>query len=345
MKNFKDSEIDLLEQEFENKIKDHIQPPKSQTWKPYKEFIKSINKTKLKKQNKKVVDKLTKNLYKDLEKEQKKEQKRLLKEIKSLSKELNMKKSYKNLKKAYDEAYQGKRKFDYFLRIKFYKVGNIEEDDEENKVDEYDNNKNKDVELDQSGNIYYNIWKYPLTIKLSQNPTELKINKFYNTNDDGVEFIHDSIDMFIQDKQFEKDYYQHFKSYISGFIITSISKIDSLSNVNLKPIEKNKYKLDDDNIALYNKFTKYNINDNGTTLKELISMTFSNDYLKNNYRKNCCFLTAIINKFYNRFNTRTKDGIRRHKELTYEFLCTFLKLENKESDIECTIEQAKTFFE
>ena len=94
--NIKNFEIDELERELEEKLKDHNKPKNKNTWIPYEKFIKDAKKKKPVEQPK-FIDKYTKQLYKDLEKQQKYDQKELLKDIKKLSKELKMFKFYKNL--------------------------------------------------------------------------------------------------------------------------------------------------------------------------------------------------------------------------------------------------------
>jgi hypothetical protein len=94
--NIKKFEIDELERELEEKLKDHNKPTNKNTWVPYEKFIKDVKKKKPVEQPK-FIDKYTKQLYKDLEKQQKYDQKELLKDIKKLSKELKMFKFYKNL--------------------------------------------------------------------------------------------------------------------------------------------------------------------------------------------------------------------------------------------------------
>ena len=76
----------------------------------------------------------------------------------------------------------------------------------------------------------------------------------------------------------------------------------------------------------------------------MIQVEITNDYLKNNLKKNSCFLTAIINKFYNTFDERDSKVFRKFKELTYEWLCNFLGLNCTEDNISCSITQALPFF-
>jgi small-conductance mechanosensitive channel len=211
------------------------------------------------------IRKLTENIIMNQEKQISKNEKQMkVNNMKNKIKEINnsikkagkpVDKTTKKLDKAYNrilkqaekinEQYKGKndwykpkvvitKKYDYYLRIKFYKRGKIEEDEKEEVEQVY---KNADVEFDNDGNIYHNIWNNQITVKLNQNPTDLKINEFYNDNDDGVQFISDYMNLFIQDKNFEEKYYQYFKSYINGFIISSISKVESLTDAGLEPIE------------------------------------------------------------------------------------------------------------
>jgi hypothetical protein len=325
--------------------------------------IKNIGKVADRKINKidkayqKIIEEARKSkLYKDKPKKSNKAKERniIMESVENRNKTID-----REYQKLFEEAKKLKlnftKKYDYFLRISFYKRGMSEEENDERRLyqlnqienpDEEQENfyKNKDVEFDKEGNVYYNIWKYPLTIKLTRNPRDLKINEFYNDIDDGIEFIKGCLELFKEDRNFDVSYYQHFKSYINGFKIANISAVEIIDDIDLGNIDDKKYKLDDDNIGIHNYYTQYDINENGNTFKELLTLKFSSDYLKNNYRKNCCFLTAIINKYYNRFNTRDAKGIRRHKELTYDYLCSLLKLDNKASDIECSIRQALPFF-
>jgi len=103
---------------------------------------------------------------------------------------------------------------------------------------------------------------------------------------------------------------------------------------------------DDTNVGISCKYTDYSINKQADTFDQLIEQE-RNDYLKINFRKNCCMLTAIINKFYDRFvNNMTSKVAKRDKiELTYEYLCDVIGLENDDNNISCSIIQSLKFFE
>jgi hypothetical protein len=74
------------------------------------------------------------------------------------------------------------------------------------------------------------------------------------------------------------------------------------------------------NVGINSKFTKYEINEKAEDFKDLIKIKY-NKYLKYNLRRNACFLTSIINKFYDKFSKVKSDGKRVYKDdLTYEYL-------------------------
>ena len=72
------------------------------------------------------------------------------------------------------------------------------------------------------------------------------------------------------------------KNYFNGFIINSIDEREEKEYIPID-IKNQKFK-DDANIAIYNKYTKYSINEQAKNFKELIEEE-RNDYLKENFRK------------------------------------------------------------
>lgn len=100
---------------------------------------------------------------------------------------------------------------------------------------------------------------------------------------------------------------------------------------------KESYKLDSEEKTIDSKYTSYKLNKNAIDFKDCME-TEKNEYVQNNFHKNSCFMTAIINKFYDKFNMKTKDGKRIYKELTYEYLADILKIKYKsDGEMELTI--------
>lgn len=95
---------------------------------------------------------------------------------------------------------------------------------------------------------------------------------------------------------------------------------------------------DNDNKAISSPYTKYQLNMDATDFKDLITLEH-NEYIQKHFRPNSCLLTAIINKFYNRFNVIKSDGKRAHKELTYSYLCDLLEIPNEKANIAVSINQ------
>ena len=176
--------------------------------------------------------------------------------------------------------------------------------------------------------------------------TELKEyerNRFYCINDDGMNFIKHFVNQMKRNNNFEvQTTMQHIGDYVKGFIIDyfGTEKI----KYEVPRFTKINYKMEDDNIGIYSKYTKYTINEKAKSFKDLIAIERCK-YLQKNYRANSCFLTCIINKFNSLFEMKKSDGTRRYKPLTYDFLCQFLHLTNTTTDIECSIEKALPFFE
>jgi hypothetical protein len=136
-----------------------------------------------------------------------------------------------------------------------------------------------------------------------------------------------------------KTNYNNFGSYMDIVIFTNIQPIPDIIS-HLSPDFLNRlYMRDAVKNAIFNKYTLYSINKNAKDFEELIKVDY-NDYINKNFRKNACFLTAIINKFYNRFNKIKSDGKRAYKELTYDRLCEVLGVENKPENIAVSIQNA-----
>jgi hypothetical protein len=114
----------------------------------------------------------------------------------------------------------------------------------------------------------------------------------------------------------------------TGFIILN----KTIHDMKYKAPDYLAYDFEDDakQISISSKYTKYVLNHKAKTFSDLLEFEHNN-YVKENFHPSCCFLTAIINKFYKRFNRKCSDGKRRYKELTYKYLAEILGIEYKDS--------------
>ena len=163
--------------------------------------------------------------------------------------------------------------------------------------------------------------------------------KFYNDLDDKKKLITDfEYKLKKADKDFaEQLYFINSSKTIDGFKILSVRKINEEYK---KPVlVKTELKADGQNKGINTKYTHYMINLMTSDFKNIIQLKY-NEYIQNNFRPDSCVLTAIINKYYDRFNKRKSNGKRHYHELTYDYLCEILELENKPDNIGCTIERA-----
>lgn len=168
---------------------------------------------------------------------------------------------------------------------------------------------------------------------------KFQTKRFYNDIDDTRVFIN----LFVQalqkvDKDIgEQIHYIGESKSIDGFKINSVRKIN---DTNKKPVlVKTELKADGQNKGINTKYTHYMINLMTSDFKNIIQLNY-NEYIQKNFRPDSCVLTAIINKYYDRFNKKKSNGKRCYKELTYDYLCEILELENKPDNIGCTIERA-----
>ena len=215
-------------------------------------------------------------------------------------------KQYKELEKKTLKVNKAIKTFEYQIDLRIYK---IYEDKEGKKV-----LRNWQFETDTADN------KYVILRKLTNykmKPSDLSFLKytlgyFYNIHDD-----YDIVNAF--KRAFDDSFYDlndltDYILYFDGFIIGNIAKIE---------------------------VTKYKE-------PKFKDIKYKNDAEKGIYspRPNCCLLTCIINKFYDRFNDLDDKGYRRFKNsLTYSHLCKLLNIEEKEDNIGTSINDVMPFFE
>lgn len=157
-----------------------------------------------------------------------------------------------------------------------------------------------------------------------------RINYLYNTDEKELTQI---LNLISNQNDYVKAYLRQLgaSASIDGLVITSLTplKIPAFKKLDLLSL---KYKDDNGDKKINNKYTAYEVNKNATDFSDLFIIEY-NDYLKKNFRPRCCVLTALINAYYNRFNRIKVDGKRRNTELTYSYLCKILEVEDKASDI------------
>jgi len=324
--NNKDIELDELEKEFLDKLKGSNVPARNKNWIPKKEFMKQQLQKKKYKALKNIDIKLLIEFENDLIKEQEKEIKEKLKLINKSSKKLGLKKIKIN---------KAIKSYEYLINVRIFK---LYDDREEKKVKHH-----WQFESD-SANTKYVIFRMLNSYKMS--PSDLDFlnytkGRFYNKHDD-IEIVN-SFKRAFQNSDELNDSIKDTILYFDGFIIDNTSKLEV--NKYKKPKLKDiKYKNDAEK-GIYSPYTNYTINPNAKLFQDIFDINYI-DYLKTNYRPNCCLLTCIINKFYNRFNDTKADGTRRYKHnLTYGFLCKLLNIEEKEDNIGASINDVMPFFE
>jgi len=308
------------------KMKDHYIPPKNKNWISEEQFLKKQLEKKKYKSLKNVDFETILQLERDLIKEQEREIKQKLKVVN---------KKYKELKKKTLKVNKAVKTFEYQIDVRIYKA--YEEKDGKKVLRHWQ------FQTDTAGN------KYVILRKLTNykmKPSDLSFLKytlgyFYNVHDD-----YDIVNAF---KRAFDDSFNDLNDltdnilYFDGFIIDNIAKIE-VTKYKEPKFKDIKYKNDSEK-GIYSPYTNYVINLNAKLFQDVFNINY-NAYLKKHYRPNCCLLTCIINKFYDRFNDLDDKGCRRYKNsLTYSHLCKLLNIEEKEENIGASINDVMPFFE
>jgi hypothetical protein len=96
--------------------------------------------------------------------------------------------------------------------------------------------------------------------------------------------------------------------------------------------------------AIYNSYIKYGLNENAESFGDLFNIKHSN-YIHDNFKKNACFVNAIIDAYRPYFDRdkkklKSKYGVT----LTYDFLIKLCKIETKNDTLPLTIKKSIDFF-
>ena len=68
-------------------------------------------------------------------------------------------------------------------------------------------------------------------------------------------------------------------------------------------------------------------------------------YVLNNFKANSCYVTLIVNTYYLAFEKRKKGGKRMYQELTFDYFCSLIGIENKKQSLGLSIRNSIPFFE
>ena len=185
--------------------------------------------------------------------------------------------------------------------------------------------KDRDVKTDSQGT------RYILGLQLhgvripGKKVAEYDAGKFYSDYDDGNLFIQNFITLIKSVGEYENNMITQLQQSddFNGFMI-SHKEIINKHTANLNFLNQN-YMAGDENKKMNTPYTNYQVNLKATDFKDLLVLNH-HEYVKKNFRPQSCLLTAIINKYYDRFNHIKADGKRRNKELTYSYLCDLLEI-------------------
>jgi hypothetical protein len=203
-------------------------------------------------------------------------------------------------------------------------------DENKNNEKNYKNNRSHKI----NGKKYNQLRTININIKkdLSKYTNKYILDK--TTDNKPNEDFKEIIDALNDDDDFD-EFYGKVKGYLNGVNIISSSNTTSNNQTGGSSYANNLFTDNNYNSyvnkCVFSKYVKPLINTNAESFNQLFYQK-QNEYVKENYKNNSCFINAIIENFKKSFDKKKSDGKRKFKELTYEHLLNILDIENNKDD-------------
>lgn len=144
------------------------------------------------------------------------------------------------------------------------------------------------------------------------------------------------------DKIYFDDIFNFGSPDIKMILITDGSKKEITDQV-YDPMNDNLFS-DIDNRAIYHKDITYELNAQAKKFGDMFNIQIGIQYVLDNYKANSCIPNLIVDTYKRSFDIVKKDGKRKYKELTYQYLCEIIGVELKHQDIGVSIRLLLAFF-
>ena len=145
----------------------------------------------------------------------------------------------------------------------------------------------------------------------------------------------DLLSILIHDRDFY-EFYAYYQDYIDAIYVLNTEEFKGVGlGTNEYPYLNVLFNRDNYNSFInnkvYSKYISYMINNDAKNFNELF-VEKRNEYIKENFKNNSCFINAIIENYKEAFDAKKPDGRRKYKELTYDYLLNILDIENNRED-------------
>jgi len=141
------------------------------------------------------------------------------------------------------------------------------------------------------------------------------------------------------------DSYIRFSPYLHAIYICD-ANADHNSNNITEPfdiLDVDNYQALDNNAICY-KHIDYVVNKEAKTFADIFTFVEANENIESNLKSNSCYFNIIISTYKESMERVMKNGKRAYRDLTPEYLCQIMEVENKDQDLGLSIRASLNSF-
>ena len=146
-----------------------------------------------------------------------------------------------------------------------------------------------------------------------------------------------------QDVNFDDAYIRFFPYLHAIYIYNAIANNDTsepFENI----LDVNNYQALDNNAICY-KHIDYTLNKDALNFADIFTFTEANKKIETDLKANSCYFNIIISTYKESIESVMRNGKRAYRDLTPEYLCQIMEIENKEQDLGLSIRSSVKFFQ
>jgi len=148
------------------------------------------------------------------------------------------------------------------------------------------------------------------------------------------------------DENFDEAYVERFEAYLDAIYLFDASADLNKNDVSepFDILDVDNYQALDNNAICY-KHIDYVVNKEAKTFADIFTFVEANENIESNLKSNSCYFNIIISTYKESMERVMKNGKRAYRDLTPEYLCQIMEVENKDQDLGLSIRASLKFFQ
>ena len=149
-----------------------------------------------------------------------------------------------------------------------------------------------------------------------------------------------------QDSDFNEGYTTRFFPYLHAIYLYDATADHNKNDISepFDILDVNNYQALDNNAICY-KHIDYTLNNDALNFGDIFTFAEANKNIASNIKANSCYFNLIISTYKDSMESVMMKGKRVYRELTPEYLCQIMEIENKDQDLGLSIRASVKFFE